>query len=145
MVFRQLFPEESVPVSEIADIPDPILQMTDCLRIRHYSRSTEKTYLSWCRRYLDYSVNSNQDPRSDKSFRAFITSLALKERVSASAQNQAFNALLFLFRYIWNTEPAGIDAVRARKGVRLPSVLSQMEVASLLGSVSGTGSIFKYC
>ncbi len=138
-LYRQLFPAENAIAAGVSD--DPLVRLVECLRIRHYSYNTEKTYCIWCRRFLGYCSSAGADPRNDSSFRDFISSLALKDRVSASTQNQAFNALLFLFRNVWVKEPAGIDAVRARKGQRLPVVLSTDEVRSLLVNVSGTAGL----
>ncbi|NLP04594.1 integron integrase [Candidatus Fermentibacteria bacterium] len=140
-IYLQVFPEEAEPDEHGSFEGDPAGRLTDALRIRHYSPSTEKTYAGWCRRYLAYCMKTSQDPREDSSFREFISSLALKDRVSSSTQNQAFNAVLFLFRNVWNTEPAGIEAVRARKGKRLPTVLTRKEVSALLTHASGTAGL----
>lgn len=137
-LYRQLFPEENPAGPSSAD---PMTRLVESLRIRHYSYNTEKTYGTWCRRYLSHCSSTVTDPRDSASFRDFISSLALKDRVSASTQNQAFNAILFLFRNVWEIEPAGIDAVRARKGQRLPVVLSPEEVGSLLSNVSGMAGL----
>lgn len=140
-IYLQIFPEEAESARDASDKKDAVGRLVDALRIRHYSTSTEQTYAGWCRRYLTYCMKTSQDPRNDSSFREFISSLALKDRVSSSTQNQAFNAVLFLFRNVWNIEPAGIEAVRARKGKRLPTVLTREEVSSLLTHASGTAGL----
>lgn len=61
-----------------------------------------------------YCERNGHDGRSDEDFRDYLTHLALKKRVASSTQNQAFNAILFLFRNVWRQEPEGIDSVRAR-------------------------------
>ncbi len=138
-LYLQLFPGENTDTAPPAS--DPLDKLVDCLRIRHYSYNTEKTYLQWCRRFLGYCSSVGSDPRDDASFRDYISSLALKDGVAASTQNQAFNAILFLFRNVWESEPAGIDAVRARRGERLPAVLPPVEVAALLSHVTGTAGL----
>ncbi|MCD4700827.1 MAG: integron integrase, partial [Candidatus Aegiribacteria sp.] len=114
------------------------------LKIRHYAYSTIKTYTQWCSRYLAYCSETGLDPVSDASYISFISYLALKRNVSASTQNQAFNAILFLFRNVWNREPENIDSVRARRPKRLPVVLSKEEVNELFQKVAGVqGLILK--
>ena len=123
---------------------DPVAILIEKLKVRHYSRSTVRTYSMWSRQYLEYCNEQSLDPRADSSFIAYMSFLALRRHVAASTQNQAFNAILFLFRNVWNQEPEGIDAVRARKPKRLPIVLSQNEVISVLDNTSGeTGLILR--
>jgi len=93
-------------------LSDPISEVKRMLKIRHYARSTVKTYTHWCLRYIAYCRDTDTDPSIDESYIAFISQLALKRKVSASTQNQAFNAILFLFRNVWNREPENIDSVR---------------------------------
>lgn len=80
-------------------------------------------------------------PEEDSSFVAFLSYLALKKRIASSTQNQAFNAILFMFRNVWEREPEGIDAVRARKPKRLPVVLAFDEVAAILIHTSGVSGL----
>lgn len=79
---------------------DPISDLRRKLKIRHYAHSTVKTYTQWCLRYLAYCGETALHPVSDESYVSFISYLALKRNVSASTQNQAFNAILFLFRNV---------------------------------------------
>lgn len=127
-------------ISDVDSAPssrDPISNMREKLRIRHYAYSTIKSYIQWCSRYLAYCIETGVDPVSDESYVSFISYLALKRSVSASTQNQAFNAILFLFRNVWNREPENIDSVRARRPKRLPVVLSKEEVSGLFKEVAG--------
>ncbi len=122
----------------------PLDEMRTRLRIRHYSLSTEKTYLQWCSRYLQYCGKYKLESNSDCAFRDYLTHLALKRKVASSTQNQAFNAILFLFRNIWKKEPSEIDALRAKRPQRLPSVLTPDEVRRVLEAASGvTGLILR--
>jgi len=108
------------------------------LRVRHYSPRTEETYLHWWRRYERYLAavpEQSAAPGSD-SAKAFLTRLAMVEKVAAATQNQAFNALLFTFRHalaVPLTEMQG--TVRAKRGHRLPTVLSREEVRRLLAAI----------
>jgi len=136
--------EESCISRDNVSVEDPLNTMRSKLRIRHYAASTIKTYLGWTSRYLEYCKQHEIDSFSDESYRAYISQLALKKRVSASTQNQAFNAILFLFRNVWNREPERIDSVRARKPKRLPVVLTVEEVQKVLLVTRGlTGLILK--
>ena len=128
------------------EIEDPLPVLLKKLQVRHYSKKTVKSYNYWCKDYLRYCCNLEQDERESTSFCNYMTYLALNRKVAASTQNQAFNAVLFLFRNVWNIEPSGINAVRARKPKRLPVVLSVSEVKSVLLNARGTtGIAIKLC
>lgn len=123
---------------------DSLDTMGRALRTRHYSLRTERCYLHWSRKYLGFCSEKGMDEKSSDSYRDYMTHLALVRNVAASTQNQAFNALLFLFRKVWELEPEGIDAVRARKPVRLPEVLSPGEVKLVLDNVRGvSGTVIR--
>ena len=123
------------------EVKNPLDAMQEKLRIRHYAYKTEKSYLSWCRRYLHYCTEVKVNPRNDASYKDYISHLALTHKVSSSTQNQAFNAILFLFKNVWEKQPEGIDSVRARKPVRLPVVLSIDEVRSVFEEVTGISEL----
>jgi len=120
-----------------------LVEMREAIRIRHYSYSTERSYLDWVERFIDYTSNVKKkdiqsaglDPGDIKDFLSY---LALKRRVSSSTQNQAFNAILFLFRDVLKIEPGDLSkTVRAKRGQKLPVVLSPEEVQSLFKHVKG--------
>jgi len=110
------------------------------IRLRHRSLRTEKTYLGWTRRFLDFIWKRGLVRQKEGKFcivadhlRAFLSYLAIEVRVSASTQEQALNALLVLFRMVLHIEIDGLSSVlRAKKRKRLPVVLSRDEVAALL-------------
>ena len=112
-------------------------RLLEVLRLRHYARSTEKTYLHWTRRFLSYRkhVGLTGEPATS-DVKAFLTRLAMVEKVSASTQNQAFSALLLFFREVLHKDFEDMaQAIRARRGRRLPTVLSVNEVQALLEAV----------
>ena len=114
------------------------------LRVMHRAETTEKTYVSWISQYIDYLKNNPKLKilTSEKKMEAFLTYLALERKVSASTQNQAFNAILFLYRNVVGVKLEDkINAVRAKRSKRLPSVLTQYEVQSLLDVMSGTNKL----
>ena len=128
---------------EVGDL-DPVEKLVRKLKIRHYARSTVRTYSMWSKDYLSFCRERNLALDDDKSFCSYMSHLALGRHVAASTQNQAFNALLFLFRNVWGKEPEGINAVRARKPRRLPVVLTPDEVADVLEKTQGvTGLILR--
>ena len=108
------------------------------IRTKHYSRRTEDAYADWARRFLlFYSVRPPQTLGVPEINR-FLTALAVDEQVSASTQNQALNALVFLFREVLLIELGeGIAPVRAKRPQRLPVVLSKAEVRAVLGCLAG--------
>ena len=135
-IFRSIHPDVN-SIREISQSLDPLNELRDCLRVRHYAKSTEKAYLHWCGEYLRYCSKGGHYEQADSSFRDYMTHLALVRKVASSTQNQAFNAVLFLFRNVWEMEPSGIDAVRARKSHRLPTVLSTEEIVKILSHTEG--------
>lgn len=117
-------------------------QVRERLRARHYSIHTEKSYVSWIRRFILF--HGKQHPRilGVKECEAFLTHLAVNRHVAASTQNQAFNAIIFLYSQILGVElDEKIDAVRARKPKRLPVVLAKSEVMALLKGLNGATAI----
>jgi len=112
-------------------------RLREVICLRHYAKSTEKTYLNWNRRFLAYRRGTGAEGEpSAADARAFLTHLAMVENVSASTQNQAFSALLLLFREVLRTDLEEMaQTVRARRGPKLPTVLSVAEVQRLLAAV----------
>ncbi|MBU1087596.1 MAG: integron integrase [Candidatus Omnitrophica bacterium] len=123
------------------DKKDAILaRMKELLRIKHYAYSTERSYLDWSKRFFDYMTtvrNKNKEIESE-DIKEFLSYLAVRRRVAASSQNQAFNALLFLFRDVLRIELGAVGkVVRAKRGIKLPVVLTVDEVKRLFGAMSG--------
>jgi len=116
--------------------------MKRLIRMKHYSFSTERTYLDWAKRFFAYMEEAKKGDISPvlmrDEVRNFLSHLAIKKRVSASTQNQAFNALLFLFREVLREEFGDMrGTVRAKRGKKLPVVLSVDEVKALFSHLSG--------
>jgi len=108
------------------------------IRLRHYSISTEKTYLGWITRFKTYMKDCEPHILEANDVKNYLTHLALHGRVSASTQNQAFNALLFLYRHILHIDMDDLASVtRAKRKVTLPTVLSRDEVKRLLSFLNG--------
>ncbi len=103
------------------------------IKTRHYSRKTLKAYADWSRKFQIYLKNKPPDALSADDVKAYLTYLAVRSKVSASTQNQAFNALLFLFRHILKKDFGDHkDTPRAKKSSYLPVVLTRPEVDAVL-------------
>ncbi|MFH1094532.1 MAG: integron integrase [Candidatus Omnitrophota bacterium] len=112
----------------------------ELIRIKHYAYSTERTYLRWIGKFFEYmTVTRHKNKQIETGdIKDFLTYLAVKMRVSSSTQNQAFNAVLFLFRDVLKIETGSVGkAVRAKRGIRLPVVLSIEEVKRLFEALEG--------
>lgn len=117
-------------------------QITEACRVRGYSRATAKTYRGWFCRYVRWLRCANGTWVHPSNVGAgeveqFLTHLATVENVAANTQNQAFNAILFLYRHVLSKDLEGISAVRAKRPETVPTVLSIDEVGVLLDHLSG--------
>ena len=118
---------------------DLLEQVRDRIRTRHLAFRTEKTYLYWIRRFLWFHELKHPRELGADEVAAFLTSLAVNNKVSASTQNQALAAVLFLYRDALGLElPWLADVVRAKRPIHLPVVLSRAEVQSVLARLNGT-------
>lgn len=109
---------------------------TRLLRLQHKSYRTEQSYLGWIRRFLMYVGHIERFSIGEEQARGFLTSLAVRQRVAAATQQQAFNAILFLFRHVLHKPIANLAGVaRSRKPKRLPVVLARSEVRALIGAL----------
>ncbi|RLB27393.1 MAG: integron integrase [Deltaproteobacteria bacterium] len=113
-------------------------QVRDTLRLKHYSIRTEKSYISWIKRYILFHNKRHPKDMRKHEIEGFLTHLAVDLKVASSTQNQAFNALLFLYREVLNIDIADqINAVRAKRPVRLPTVMSKDETLRVIGALAG--------
>lgn len=112
----------------------------DALRVKNYAYRTEKTYLHWIRQYARFHLPAHPRDVGAEGVSKFLTYLATERNVSASTQNQALAAILFLYSVL-GVELGDLNAVRARKSQYLPTVLTQDEVMRLLTELDGVYSI----
>jgi integron integrase len=116
-----------------------LTQLRGALRARHYSPRTEKQYVHWVRRFVRHQGMRHPRELGEAEVTAFLTDLAERGKVSASTQNQALAAVLFLYRTVLRQVIAWMpDVVRAKKPVRLPIVLTRDEVRLVLSALEGT-------
>ncbi len=127
--------------------PSPVGQilaeMKSLIRLKHYSYSTEQTYMDWAKRFFMYVAETGKvggGGCEGEDVKRFLSHLAVRRKVSSSTQNQAFNALLFLFRNVLGKDLGDLGGtVRAKRGMRLPVVLSVEEVKRLFSHLNGRG------
>jgi integron integrase len=134
-------PDQSTTVVSVAGAgarPKLLDRVRQAIRLRHYSRRTEVAYTSWIRRYIGFHRMAHPATLGAPEVTAFLTWLATNRHVSASTQNQALAALLFLYERVLQIPLGQIDhVVRAKPPLRLPVVLSREEVARILDQLGG--------
>ncbi len=117
-------------------------EMTKMMRLKHLARSTEQAYIGWLRRFYRYVNGDPPGTLESSQVKDFMTYLAVERKVGASTQNQAFSALLFLFRHVLDQPLNDIDeSVRAHRSKHLPVVLTQAEVTALLYEMTGINKL----
>ncbi|WP_375723492.1 integron integrase [Arcobacter sp. KX21116] len=113
--------------------------MQDKIRFKHYSISTEKTYVHWAKRYILYHNKRHPKDMGKLEIEQFLTHLATKLNVSPTTQNQAFNAILFLYEQVLNIslKNENIQALRAKERKHIPVVLTIEEVKRIILNMKG--------
>jgi integron integrase len=112
-------------------------QVRAVMRLNHYAYRTEETYVHWIKRYILFHNKRHPKEMGRSEVEAFLTDLAVNQAVSAATQNQALNAVLFLYRKVLAIEIIGIDAVRAKPPRHLPVVLTKAEALAVIHSMNG--------
>jgi integron integrase len=124
--------------------------MVNIVRLRHLALATERSYISWVRSFRHYLGSVLPSSLNESHLKSFLTYLAVERRVAASTQNQAFNALLFLYRNVLDKDLKDIsDGIRAKRKRYLPVVLSRQEIGKLISHLTGlnrlTGRVIYGC
>ena len=133
--------QPAVDVSSPPVPPKPKLldQVRHAIRTRHYSYMTEKAYIGWIKRFIFFHNKRHPAEMGEQEIARFLSSLASESHVSASTQNQALNALLFLYHKVLEKKIGLIQGVvRAKRPRRLPVVLTKEEVKRVLSCMTGT-------
>lgn len=115
--------------------PKLLDQVRDALRVRHYALRTEKTYINWIKRYILFHNKRHPSEMAEPEVEAFLTHLAVDEKVTASTQNQAFSAILFLYKHVLKKELHNVDALRATHPPRLPVVMTKQEAQQVINAL----------
>lgn len=122
--------------------PKLLEQVRDRIRAKHYSFRTEESYVGWIRRFILFHHKTHPSQMGAKEVEAFLSHLAVDRKVSASTQNQAKSAILFLYKEVLEIKLPWLENVtQAKSPQRLPTVLTVSEVQSVLSHISGTWRI----
>jgi len=114
------------PASAQRTEPKLLDRVREAVRLRHYSRRTEEAYVTWIRRFIIFHGKKHPSLLGKDEIVRYLTWLAVQQHVSASTQNQALSALLFLYRQVLQVDPGAIDHFPHAQGpVRVPVVLSR--------------------
>jgi integrase len=112
--------------------------MTQALRLRHRSLSTERSYCTWLRQFKDFIQAKSPREITSLDLKDFLSHLAVERKVSVSTQRQALNGLIFFCRHILNLDLENVlDAVSAQRRRRLPLVMTQQEIEQVLDRMTG--------
>lgn len=124
---------------EVKPPPKLFPLIVERLRVKHYSKRTEDTYVNWIKRYILHHGKRHPREMGAAEVESFLTHLAVERNVSASTQNQAKSALLFLYKEVLEIELPWLDNVtQAKAPKRMPVVLNKQEVQALLNRLDGT-------
>jgi integron integrase len=126
-------------IPDVGDRPPKLLdRLKEALRARHYSPRIESTYCQWVKRYIFFHNVRHPAEMAEPEINTFLTHLAVKHKVSASTQNQALSALLFLYRHVLKKEIGDLgNVIRARTRKPLPVVMTRDEVKAVLDCLAG--------
>ena len=130
--------------SQEAKNPRILDQVRNTLRLNHYSIHTERTYIDWIKRYIAFHQMQSRHDLADgeRKIESFLTHLAVDARVASATQNQAMNALVFLYKHVlsWPLDKP-INAIRAPRKLNVPVVLTREEVARIIPLMDGTSQL----
>lgn len=130
---------ENAPQAPTRSQPKLLDRLRDKLRVKHYSIRTEHSYIDWARRFILFHGKRHPRELGAEAVEAFLTHLAVERNVSASTQNQAKSALLFLYKEVLGIDLPWLDDITsARASRRLPVVLTPREARLLINELSGT-------
>ena len=115
-------------------------EISDLMKREHYSVNTERTYCDWIKQFVKFHCLQTRESlfvEAENKVEKFLTYLATEREVSASTQNQAFNALVFLYKRVLEMPLENVRATRSRKEARIPVVLTREEVKQVLPLLDG--------
>jgi hypothetical protein len=137
-----------MPGSTGSQPPKLLDQVRQVLRLHHYSIHTERAHLEWIVRYVRFHRMWSRDDLfpPEPNIEVSLTHLAVNGNVAAATQNQAMNALVFLYKHVLNQALEGrINAVRAAKKITVPVVMTREEVAAIISLMDGTAQLRPNC
>lgn len=117
-------------------------EVRGALRVKHYSIRTEETYIQWIKRFIYFHNKKHPADMGEAEVSAFLNYLAVSKNVTASTQNQALSALLFLYKQVLGVELPWLDGItRAKRPSRLPEVLPREDVLRILNEIGGISGL----
>ncbi|MEY2485243.1 MAG: hypothetical protein QOH39_891 [Verrucomicrobiota bacterium] len=120
-------------------------RVREAIRFKHYSLRTEQSYIDWIKRFIFFHRKRHPETMGAEEVRQFLTDLAVNHNVAASTQNQAFSALLFLYREVLKEELPWIDDIaRAKRPAKLPVVFTPEEARAVLNKLNGTARLMAH-
>jgi site-specific recombinase XerD len=123
--------------------PKLLDQVRETIRRKHYSLRTEAAYVDWIKKYIFFHNKRHPSQMGASELEQFLNHLAVQRKVAASTQNQALSALVFLYRQVLRQDFDWLDNLeRAKKPARLPVVLTENEVHSILAHLDGQFAIW---
>jgi integron integrase len=146
MYILPILPERqkmSQPISAAPQGKKLLDQYRDALRIKHYSPRTEDTYIQWVTNYILFHNKRHPKEMGVPEIGQYLTHLATKQQVAASTQNQAFSAIIFLYRHVLNIQldELQLAELRPQRSKTVPIVLSKEEVKRLIANLTGTNKL----
>ena len=122
--------------------PKLLDKVRSTLRANRYSKKTEEAYTKWIKEYILFNNKEHPKNLKKEALERFLTHLAIDRKVSASTQNQAMNAILYLYKKVLNIEIGWLEDVRrAKRSLRLPVVFTKKEVHDVLTNIDGTSKL----
>lgn len=112
-------------------------QVSDAIKVKHYSHRTEETYVYWIRQYILFHNKRHPKDMGVPEVQAFLTHLAVERKFSSSTQTQVLSAILFLYRHVLNIKLDEVQILRAKRTGRVPVVMSRAETQKVLSEMSG--------
>ncbi len=138
----QAIAERTATLAQSGQPPKLLDRMVAAIRVKHYSLATERTYCHWVKRFIFFHGKRHPATMGAAEVEAFLSALATELEVSASTQNQAMHAILFLYKEVLDVNLPWLDGItRAKVSKRLPSVLTVPETQALLRHVEGTNGL----
>lgn len=136
---RQSYPRQTPPATPDSGEPRFLDQVANTCRLRHLSYRTEQSYVPWVKRFILFHGKRHPRDMGSAEVRAFLTHLARICGVSASTQNQALNAIMFIYREVARRDLGAFgEFQRTKRSKRLPTVLTRDEVQRVLAHLDGT-------
>jgi len=125
-------------MNQITTKPKLLDQIRIAIRTRHYSNRTEKSYINWIKRYIKFHDTRHPSELNETHLQSYLEYLAVDKKVAASTQNQALNAILFLYKVLGTPLNTELKIVRAKQSDYIPVVFTKEEINSVLGNLTDT-------